>query len=371
MDYVIIGGGIYGAATAFELSKRGAEVLLLDAKEVASGASGGPGRRGVRANGRDLRELPLMRLAYERWPQLHEEIGAPTGYERCGHLLLIERERDLAAANAHVWAQEKQGIPTRLVQGQELRDMEPQLGEEVLAALYCPLDGVADHTATTRGMAQAAAKLGAQLREQCAVTNFEVQNGRVQAVITSEGERITVGKQVLLLSNVHTVQALAEHFQCTLPVWTMLPQVLFTAPIKPMPISHLIGHASRVLAIKPHPDGRVMISGGWRGKWNAKLERGETVREQVLGNLAQAKAVYPCLNDVDVDEANAARPETLSIDNIPVIDKIPGVENALFATGWSGHGWAIAPVVARLLAEWAINKSQPALLQPLSLARFG
>ncbi|MEZ4659491.1 MAG: FAD-binding oxidoreductase [Caldilineaceae bacterium] len=371
MDYVIIGGGIYGAATAFELSKRGAEVLLLEAKDIAGGASGGPGRRGVRANGRDLRELPLMQLAYARWPSLHEEIGAVTGYARCGHLLLIERERDLAAAAAHVWAQEKQGIPTRLVQGQELRDMEPQLGEAVLAALYCPLDGVADHTATTRGMAQAAAKLGAQIREQCAVTDFEVQNGRIQAVITSKGERIAVGKQVLLLSNAHVAQALTAHFQCTLPVWTMLPQVLFTAPLAPMPIRHLIGHASRTLAIKPHPDGRVMISGGWRGKWNAELGRGETVPEQVLGNLAQAQAVYPCLHEVEVDEANAARLETLSFDNIPIIDKIPGVDNALFATGWSGHGWAIAPAVARLLAAWAMDNVLPDLLRPFSLERFG
>ena len=371
MDYISIGGGIYGAATAFELSKRGAEVLLLEAKEMAGGASGGPGRRGVRANGRDLRELPFMRLAYERWPSLHQEIGAPTGYERCGHLLLLERPQDVAAAAAHAWAQEKQGIPTRLVQGQELREMEPQLAEEVLAALYCPLDGVADHTATTRGMAQAAAKLGAQIRQQCAVTRFEVQHGRIQALVTSEDERIAVGKRVLLLSNAHTALALADQFQCTLPVWTMLPQVMLTAPLDPMPIRHLIGHASRVLAIKPHPDGRVMISGGWRGTWNAELERGETVPEQVLGNLAQAQAVYPCLNGIAVDEANAARLETLTIDRIPIIDKIPGVENALFATGWSGHGWAIAPTVSRLLAEWALEDAQPALLHPFSLTRFG
>ena len=75
MDFVIIGGGVYGCATAWELAKRGAEVMLLEADEIAAGASGGPGKRGVRANGRDLRELPLMRAAYRRWPTLHEELG--------------------------------------------------------------------------------------------------------------------------------------------------------------------------------------------------------------------------------------------------------------------------------------------------------
>ena len=67
-EFVIVGGGIYGCAVAWELAKRGADVLLLEAQSIASGASGGLGERGVRANGRDLRELPLMRLAYDIWP---------------------------------------------------------------------------------------------------------------------------------------------------------------------------------------------------------------------------------------------------------------------------------------------------------------
>lgn len=62
MDFVI-GGGVYGAGVAWELARRGVEALLLEARQIACGASGGVGKQGVRANGRDLRELPLMRLA--------------------------------------------------------------------------------------------------------------------------------------------------------------------------------------------------------------------------------------------------------------------------------------------------------------------
>ena len=76
----------------------------------AGGASGGKGKRGVRANGRDLRELPLMRMAYERWPALQGEIGAPTGYERTGHLQLIERPRDLTAAPHQAWITPRSSI---------------------------------------------------------------------------------------------------------------------------------------------------------------------------------------------------------------------------------------------------------------------
>ena len=44
-DFVIIGGGVYGCGTAWELAKQGAEVVLLEANAIASGASGGLGRQ--------------------------------------------------------------------------------------------------------------------------------------------------------------------------------------------------------------------------------------------------------------------------------------------------------------------------------------
>jgi len=163
MDYIIIGGGVYGTAVAWEIARRGGEVLLVEAHEIACGASGGLGKRGVRANGRDLRELPLMRLAYERWPTLHEEIDGPTGYERMGHLLFMEREQDLSAAPSLAWMQSQQGISTEFLEGGVVREMEPFVSEQVQAALYCPKDGIADHTATTRSFAKAAMGAGAQI----------------------------------------------------------------------------------------------------------------------------------------------------------------------------------------------------------------
>ena len=85
-DIVIVGGGIYGTSLAFELGSRGYSVILLEAHEIASGASGGPGERGVRANGRDIRELPIIAQALERWQKFESEIEGGVGYRRVGHL---------------------------------------------------------------------------------------------------------------------------------------------------------------------------------------------------------------------------------------------------------------------------------------------
>jgi sarcosine oxidase subunit beta len=343
---------------------------LLEAKTIAAGASGGLGKRGVRANGRDRRELPLMRLAYDLWPTLHEEIDAPTGYERTGHLLLIERARDYAGAEAHVWMQSQQGIPSQFVSQGELHELEPNLSERVIAAIHCPKDGVADHTATTQGLARAAGNLGAQIREATSVVGLERGVDRVTAVMTDQGERIPVGRCLLLLSNQSVAGQLKEYFDMTLPVWSMLPQVMLTSPVEPMPLRHLIGHAHRTLAMKATPDNRIMISGGWRGHWNPTTGRGETRADQVEGNRAEAVVVYPSLAGVEIVEAAADRPETVSIDGIPIIDKLPGCDNLIFATGWSGQGWAIAPAINCLLAEWAFTDQQSDELKPFSYQRF-
>ena len=372
-DYIIVGGGIYGCALAWELAKRGGDALLLEARTIASGASGGLGERGVRANGRDLRELPLMRQAYQIWNGLHNEIGGFTGYRRLGHLQLIERENDLAAAHAQTWLQNQQGIESHLLDGGQTRDLEPQLSERVIGAIFCPHDGVADHSATTRSMAVAALAAGADIIENARVIGMTVESQQIRSLrvtIAGQPAEIPVGKQVILLSNAHAADFVAEQLGITLPVWRMWPQVMALRADIPPPMTHLIGHAHRTLAIKPLPDGRVMVSGGWRGRWDARTGQGEPIAEQVEGNRLEAVAVYPALAGLAVDEVYTDRAELVSVDGIPILDYLPGAANMLVGVGWSGHGWAIAPAVAGLLAAWVLDGERPELLAPFAFGRF-
>ena len=378
-DFIIVGGGIYGAAVAWELSRRGTDTLLLEAGTIASGASGGLGKRGVRANGRDVRELPLMRMAYELWPGLADAIGAPTGYERTGGLHLFEREdvdsarSAWASAPARQWTQQRHGIPTELLNRAAVMSLEPALQDEITGALYCPLDGIADHTATTRGLAQAAQHQGAEIREHTPVADLEREDETVTAVISTAGERIGVRKAVLLLSNTHVPHFVASRLGVTLPAWTMLPQVLLSAPLDSMPVRHLIGHESRVLAIKVIDGTRIMISGGWHGWRNPVTGVNETISEQVRANVAEAIATYPSLEGITIEEADASRSESVTVDGIPIIDRLPGARNMLIGTGWSGHGFAISLAVARLLSDWVergAEQEPPELLCPFSYSRF-
>lgn len=312
-----------------------------------------------------------MRLAYDLWPRLAEEIDSPTGHEQIGGLTLIEREREYAAAPAQVWTQERFGIPSRLVEEDELRAMEPGLGAQVRAAIYCPQDGVADHTATCIGWAGAAERLGVEIREHTPVVGLRVQGGRVTAVTTALGEAVPVDIALLLCSNSHVPALLHDQLQITLPVWRRLPQVLLTEPLDPPPLRHLIGHAHRRLAAKALPDGRVMISGGWLGRLDPTTGWPQLDPDAVESNRSEAGAVFPALANAAITQVAVDRWESESVDGIPIIDRIPRVDNGYFLTGWSGHGWAIAPAVVELMAEWLFTGERPALLRPFAFDRFG
>lgn len=369
-DYVIVGGGVFGVATAWNLAMRGASVVVLEAREVAAGASGGAGKRGVRANGRDLRELPLMARAYEMWPVLHETLGAPTGYERVGHLQLYERQHDAGHAEVRARVQSAMGVPSTYLPGARVRDVEPGLSDRVLGAVHAPLDGIADHVATTRAYAAAAVRAGATVRTSAAVAGVHRDGTRVTAVTLAQGERVEVGRDLLLFVNGATEALVASAFGCALPIWTIYPQVVISTPAATPPFRSYVGHLHRPVALKMVPGGAVMLSGGWRGRRNPDTGRGETIPASVTGNWADAIAVFPAIEALRIAEATADRAETNTIDHVPIIDRVPGAANAIVGCGWTGHGWAIAPAVAPLVASWALEGDPDPLLRPFALSRF-
>ena len=368
-DYVVIGGGVYGCATAWHLAKAGAKVCVLEEKAVASRASGGPGRRGVRANGRDVRELPLMRRAYEHWPDLHRELTAEPFYERTGQLILAETEADVDRLEAQCLLQTLHGIDSEWLDKDAVRALEPALSDTVKGGLFCPKDGVADHGAVTRAYARAAETRGVEFLIGLKASALVQRGDRVRAVRTANGETITARQGVALLGNSEVAAMVRTHLR--LPVWNLCLQVLVSKPLTVIPFRHLTGHASRTVSLKREGADRIMISGGWRGIWDPSEQTGIVDPDQVTGNVDEAIAVYPDLRGLEVETADVGHLESFSIDAVPIVDTLSNCPNAWFGTGWGGHGWAIAPTISQDLAAWMISGEKPVELTPFALSRFG
>ena len=163
---------------------------------------------------------------------------------------------------------------------------------------------------------------------------IELEAGRAAAVVTDQDERISIGRGLFVLANAGVQDLLADRI--TLPVWSRTFQVLLTKPMETVPLKHLIGHASRTLALKAEAGNRVMISGGLPGTWDPERERGTALDRSIEANLSDAVSVFPAIGQTEVELADADHLESSAIDAIPVIDHVPGTRQRDLC---GGLGW--------------------------------
>ncbi|WP_186293116.1 FAD-binding oxidoreductase [Brevibacterium aurantiacum] len=375
-DVVIVGGGAHGCALAYELAKNNRSVAVVEARSLAAEASGGFGKRGVRANFRDIREMRLMAEAHEHWPRLADELEGETGYVRTGGLFLVEKEAvgttgGVVASKVRASTQTRLGIPTEVWDQKQVFDALPTVSNAIRCGIYTPQDGIASHEATTLSYANAAQRNGAVFIENTTVAGINTQEGgHATGVTTATGEAIVARQSVVVTANVASAGLIGNVYGGSLPTWPVYPQALLLKSQHKPEIPFLTGHDSRSLSIKILENDLVMLSGGWRGQYDPETGRGTTIQANLDGNIAELRTVFPGLGELELIRAEASRSESSCIDQIPIIDVVPGSTNVVVAAGWSGHGWALVPSVARNLAAWIHTGHKPSALKPFTFSRL-
>lgn len=376
-EIVIVGGGIYGTSLAYELAQAGRTVTLLEADDIAAGASGGSGERGVRANSRDLRELPMANVGLPLWTKYQEQFEGGVGYRRIGGLHLFNiphgaHEHEVRGTmEAMAMAQNALGVPSQLLNRDETLEREPELSANLVGSIYCRDDGVCDHTFATQAFAKQARKAGASLRTGTRVTEILHGKGRATAVKLASGEVVPVGDKLVLLANNGVLPLLKPVLQPQeiMPVTALMPQMMFVTNPHGKKVNHLLGHAYRKLSVKQIQDGTLMLSGGQsvahtpEGRWKGSLS------STALG-LTDAIATLPFIDESAFLKVDASRVESCAVDGIPIIDRSAALHNTIYGFAWSGHGFAIALGVTKYLADWIISGEKPQALEVFTGKRF-
>ncbi|WP_435656606.1 NAD(P)/FAD-dependent oxidoreductase [Brucella pituitosa] len=374
-DFIIIGAGIFGTSLAYHLAATSRSVHIIERHSVASGASGGPGHRGVRANNRDLRELPLAAHALALWPHWSEQLGQNSGYERVGGLSVGEQQSVSGKAGkvtlrARADVQNAYGIKTEILGAESVKALLPQISDKVRYALFNPEDGIADHTVATRAFAQAAVALGAVLEEGQNVVTIFTNTDKRAVVQLGDGRELVARQAVVLAANTQVPKLLADAFGIELPIWPFNPQVAQIKVGPDLKIDQLVNHQHRTLSIKRADADHITVTGGAVGHWDEATETGVPDLSVLSASLQALAAVFPTAAvNAQVTHLEAARADSSSVDQIPIIDQVPG-EPFFYATGWSGHGFAISPAVSEAVATWLTEGKKPTVLNPFSEARF-
>jgi sarcosine oxidase subunit beta len=360
-DFLLIGGGVVGCATAYFLAKRGCQVTLLEkGAGVGLQASGRCGC-GVRQQGRTA-ALPLAMAAVRLWGTLSAELNCELEYTRVGNLKIAFSEARLAELEQEMEWEHAHGLAeVRMITPAECQALVPGLTERTLAGKFCPTDGLANPMRVTPAFARAAARLGAQIRTRTAVTGLLLQGSRVCGVTTEAGE-------IEALNVVNCAGPWAGRFNemagCRTPILPGMSQILVTErqPYRRLPFTS-IQNAGYILQAM---SGNVLL--GIEGKPNITYRTAVDHPDLELKAKQLIEAV-PWLGELHFLRAFSGITE-YTPDKEPYIGAVPSVAGYYTAAGFHGQGFCLGPMVGKLMAELLLGEEPEVSLAPFAPERF-
>ena len=184
-DVVICGAGVVGLAAAYNIAKKGKSVIVLEASDIIGNGGSSRNGGGVRQSGRDPREIPLAMYAIEHiWPTLSDELSADVEYVKKGNLRLGKSEAHRKILENLTKNANKCGLDMRMIEGDEVRKINPYLSDEVTCAGWCPTDGHANPLKTTLAYYMAGRRLGVKYYTGEKVKELKKEKGKIRYVLT-------------------------------------------------------------------------------------------------------------------------------------------------------------------------------------------
>lgn len=402
-DVVVVGGGIVGCATAYYLANRGVSVVVCEKGDV--GLEQSSRNWGfVRQQGRDATELPLMMACNHIWQGLEAELEADLEWIQGGNLALAYDRERLELFEQWLPLAKERGLETRLLTPQQVRQLVPAVKPKLLGAMFTPSDGQAEPKKVCPAFQRAAQARGARFMTGCTVEGIELQNGAVSSVHTEEGH---IRASTVVCAAGAWSTRLLRPLGIRLPSLWVKGSVARVAPVRELTAAGVWGRA----AFRQRHDGRLYMALGIEGehhlmvdslrflpaflpaylqnKSKIKFKLGRVMLEDLLGRfddcrryraldpppcrkeiehaVGHMKAEYEGLDSMTVERIWAGYIDCTP-DMLPVIDRLDRPRNLVLATGFSGHGFGMGPIVGRLVSEIILD-TQPS--QDLSGLRFG
>ena len=395
VDVTVIGGGIIGLMTAWELSRGGLRVLLCEKGKLA-GEQSGRNWGWLRQQGRDFAELPIMMEAMRFWQDLPLRTRDAIGFRQAGVTYLAQDASRMATFEHWLDQARPYGIDTRMLSRRAVDAMLPNTAGWI-GALHTPSDAQAEPILTVPVLARAAVADGVIIRECCAVRGLEMSAGSISGVVTEAGTvrctRVVLAggawsslflaahgvklRQLSVVSSVFTTTNLPAGFACgafaddrfairgkaggghNLTAWSS--HRFFIGPdavrnfgaFVPHLLADIRSTKLRLAAPQGYPD-----AWGTPRRWNntdqSPFERCRILNPRPdLMNMAQLQSqfasAFPSIGNPEI-AASWAGMIDVTPDTLPVVDHAP-IPGLVLATGMSGHGFGIAPAVAKVVAN--------------------
>ena len=389
-DILIIGGGIAGSSTAFNLAEQGRDVILLERGEIASEASGqNMGGRGGSGWGNNPNLLSYLTAgSVEIFKQVQIDMGYDIEFRLSGTLTAIHTEEQYEYYQDDVAFQRNNGYEIELLSTREARAIEPEANGELPGYMYRPQRGQADPVKTTRAFAHAAEAAGATINTGQNVVSITPMSAGGYSIQTESSE---FRCQTLVLATGAWCAPIGKMLGIEIPIIPIRGQMWATDSL-PSRVLHTIGSTISSYAwtksngsddVTPpnltHKNGRRLT----RHLYGRQRKNGEIIfggDRESLGynttpdptgievNHGHAAEVIPLVASLPIARTWAGL-MPFSLDGSPIIGKIPIRDNLFIVSGLASSGFGRGPMAGKLAADYIHSGNMTHVLAEADPAR--
>lgn len=351
-DVIVIGGGGHGLATAYYLARNHGitRVALLEKSYIGSG-NVGRNTTIIRSNYLLPGNEPFYEHSMKLWEGLEQDLNFNAMVSQRGVLNLChsDAQRDAYARRGN--SMRIAGAGAELLDAQAVRRVAPFLDFEnarfpIRGGLLQPRGGTARHDAVAWGYARGASNLGVDIVQNCEVTGFIREAGRIVGVETSRGEIRAEKIGMAVAGNSSRVAAMAG---LRLPIDSHVLQAFVSEAVKPL-IPGVVTFGAGHFYISQSDKGSLVFGGDIDG-YNSYAQRGNLPTVEDV--MESAMALMPMLGRIRLLRSWGGIMD-MSMDGSPIIDST-GIPGLYIDAGWCyggfkatpASGWCFAHLIAR------------------------
>lgn len=369
-DMIVIGGGVIGCSTAYNLAKGGAKnVVLLERGDICSGGTA-KSCAIVRTHYSIESNLVHAAESLKIFSNFNEMIGGDVGFHRTGYIILgPEAHRE--PMEAVFRKQNEHGIDTAVLTPEEAREIHPLLRYDDAGVIgYDSFTGYADPYLTTTAYAKRARELGVDVRTDTAVSGITLTGG-AKTVHTTKGD---FEAPIVIMAVGPWTKQLGQSIGVDFPFEVSRHKVITLKIDQPYRLDWPIVKDLTIpekIYFRPETGGVVLLGTGDHGD---PIEDPDTLRDVVDDDHIENMAAIighrmPPFTEAQVT-AGWTGPYDITPDWNPIVGQVPGYEDLYVAVGFSGHGFKLAPTIGEGLAQTVLGQAVRIPIEMYNMERF-
>ncbi len=367
-DVAVLGAGVNGTSIAYELCRRGKNVLLVDRKVMGAGASGACDDMILLQSKKPGILLEMAFASLERFKALKDELPCDIEFDTRGGTILIEDAEHLAVMEDFVAKQRACGLDVEIIDAARLRKLQPLVARDIIASTYSPTDSQVNPMLLMKGYALGGMKLGLRYLPKAWPIGIDRSEGG-WAIGLSNGARVEA--EAVVDAAGAWANDLTKMIGFQVPILPRKGQVVVTESLPPIGATNVWSAQYIVSKLRPQtapanaaaakkPADRFGLGFAFTGTHSGNYLIGSTRENagfdtttdpEALGLITrQVQRFFPALSRINFIRSFAGlRPSTP--DGMPILGEVPGAPRFFVAAGHEGDGIALSPVTGQVMAD--------------------